>query len=101
MSKKLSKNRLKELREQKDLTQQDLAKILNTTQQAISRWENGDRQPDYLVLKKLAILYEVSIDYILCLENEDGSRNFEDIDIDIEYKDTTMYVKHKENKKKY
>lgn len=94
-------NRIKELREAKNIKQVELAKLLNTTQQAISKWENSERQPDYLILKKLAIIFDVSIDFLLCLENEDGSRNYEDIDIDIEYKDSTMYLKHRETKKKY
>ena len=59
--------RLKDLREDNDLTQNHLSKKLNITAASISRWETGQSNPDYDTLIKLAKLYNVSIDYLLGL----------------------------------
>ena len=58
-------NRLKDLREDKDLFQKDIAKILNVTQQQYSRCETEENQLSYDGLIKLALLYKTSTDYIL------------------------------------
>ena len=60
-------NRLKEIREDKDLLQSDIAKILNVSQVAYSYYEIGKRQLPIDLLKKLALYYETSTDYILGL----------------------------------
>lgn len=56
--------RLKDLREDKDLNQSDIAKILETTQQTYSLWERGDREIPFHHVITLAKFYKVSIDYI-------------------------------------
>ncbi len=58
---------IKELREDKDLRQQDIADILNITQQQYSKIEKGisDIKTDQLI--KLSLFYNVSSDYILGL----------------------------------
>lgn len=61
--------RLKDLREDKDLFQKDIAKILNTTQQHYSRLELGINQLSYDSMIKLALFYNTSVDYILGLTN--------------------------------
>lgn len=63
-------NRLKDLREDKDLLQKDVSKILNITQRTYSGYETETREMSYEILKKFAIFYNTSIDYILCLTNE-------------------------------
>ncbi len=58
-------NRLKDLREDKDLTQEEVAKIIKTTQQQYSKYELGVR---LIPIDKLCILadyYDTSLDYIL------------------------------------
>ena len=60
-------NRLKEIREDKDLLQSDIAKILNVSQVAYSYYEIGKRQLPIDLLKKLALYYETSTDYLLGL----------------------------------
>ena len=62
-------NRLKDLREDKELLQKDLAKILNVSQQQYSRCETGENQLSYDGLIKLANFYNTSIDYILGITN--------------------------------
>lgn len=64
-------NRLKELRKAKNLSQNDVAKSIYTSQQNYSRYENEEIEPDYDTLKKLAEFFDVSIDYILCHEAKD------------------------------
>lgn len=57
--------RLKELRKQHNITQLKLAMDLGLNQNAISRYENGEREADYKTLIKLANYFDVSIDYLL------------------------------------
>ena len=62
---KMYYNRLKEIREDKSLTQSDIAKVLNTTQQQYSKYELGIQ---ILPLEKINILanyYNTSIDYLI------------------------------------
>ena len=57
--------KIKQVREEKGLTQQSLAERLYVTRQAVSRWECGARYPDLLTAKKLAMILEVSLDELL------------------------------------
>ena len=63
-------NRLREIREDRDLKQSDIAKVLNTSQVAYSYYEIGKRQLPIDLLKKLAIFYDTSTDYLLGLTDE-------------------------------
>ncbi|MBR3898233.1 MAG: helix-turn-helix transcriptional regulator [Bacilli bacterium] len=63
-------NRLSDLREDKDLRQKDIAKILKMSQTGYSQYETETNDIPTSILKKLADYYETSIDYILCLTNE-------------------------------
>jgi len=66
-------NRLKTLRLGQGITQDELAQKLNINRNAISRYENGKRQPDYETLKRIADYFSVSIDYLLERESIDPS----------------------------
>ena len=57
--------RLRELREDHDLSQQDLASVLHCTQVCYSHYENGKRDIPTAVLCALADYYGVSVDYLL------------------------------------
>lgn len=57
--------RIKDLREDMDLSQADVAKVLNCTQAAYSYYENGKRDVPTAVLIALASLYQCSTDYLL------------------------------------
>lgn len=61
--------RLKDLREDKDLTQSQISKILNISQQAYSNYENEKRELPYNLIVKIALYYNVSLDYIFKLSN--------------------------------
>lgn len=58
---------LKELRKDNNITQNELAKMLMTTQRTISNWESGRNEPPYEMLKKYSKIFNVSTDYILGL----------------------------------
>lgn len=64
------RNRIKDLRTDKDIFQKHIANILNITQAQYSRIENNENQLSYDGLIKLAIFYDTSIDYILGLTDE-------------------------------
>lgn len=57
--------RLKELREERNISQKYLGDLFNVAQNTISNWENGTREPDAATLMKLADIFEVSVDYLL------------------------------------
>lgn len=58
--------RLKELREEKGMTQEDLGNMLNVTKQAVHAYENGTNQPSMESLVKIADFFLVSLDYLFC-----------------------------------
>ena len=57
--------RLKELRNKRGISQLRLATELNTTQNTISRYETGEREPGIAELIKIAEFFNVSIDYLV------------------------------------
>ena len=54
-----------ELRKKLNLSQDDFAKQLLVTRQAVSRWENGDTIPNIDTLKLIAKTFNISVDYLL------------------------------------
>lgn len=59
--------RLKDMREDHDLSQKDVAQLLGTNQQQISRWETGTQMMGVDKYVILARYYNVSVDYLLGL----------------------------------
>ena len=57
--------RIRDLREDRDLTQKQMAKVLNCSQQVYSNYELGQRDIPTDILIKLSKFYSVSVDYIL------------------------------------
>lgn len=62
--------RLRELREDNDLNQTQVAKILNISQRTYSSYETGDRTIPYSALRTLARFYNTSVDYILDMTDQ-------------------------------
>lgn len=62
--------RLRDLREDSDLTQTQLAKLLGMSQTGYSKYETGENDIPTQILIKLADLYDTSIDYILGRTND-------------------------------
>ena len=58
-------DKLKELREDKNMSQKALADKLGVTQQAVGKWERGKSEPDIATINKLADIFEVNTDYLL------------------------------------
>lgn len=61
--------RLKNIREDRDYKQQEIAAILNTTQSYYAKYENGKRPIPTERIILLCKFYNLSADYILCLTN--------------------------------
>ena len=62
--------RIKDLREDNDLTQKEIAEYLHVKQNTYSQYENGQRQIPIEALVALAKYYGTSVDYVLCLTEE-------------------------------
>ncbi|EOU1883518.1 helix-turn-helix transcriptional regulator [Clostridium perfringens] len=91
-------NKLKELRKEKNISQEQLAKELNISRQAISKWESGKAYPDIENLILLRKIFGVSLDELIMEEEEKIEENnskqeliessekgiFEDIDSEAE-----------------
>ena len=76
---------LKELRRERDLTQEQLAEELGVSARTVSRWETGSNMPDLAVLVELTEYYEVDLKEIL-----DGERKRDDMNE--EMKETMLKV---------
>ncbi len=72
--------RIKNLRKEKNLTQLQLAEILNVTDKAVSKWEVGEANPDIGLLPKLAETFGVTLDYLLTGKKEEEKISLEDMD---------------------
>ncbi|AJD29899.1 helix-turn-helix transcriptional regulator [Clostridium sporogenes] len=74
-------NRLKKLRKDKGLTQEELGKILKVTNVAVAKWESDNRFPDKDLLVQIADYFNTSLDYLLGrTENIEGIIQEADID---------------------
>ncbi len=62
--------RLRLLREESNLTVEQLSEKLGTVKQTISKYENGQREPKYETLLKIAEIFNVSIDYLFGRTNK-------------------------------
>lgn len=66
--------RIRNLREDNDLTQKEIAALLETTPQQYSLWERGDREIPLHHFVRLAKYYHVSLDYLAGLTNKKGGK---------------------------
>ena len=71
-------NRLRELREKRGLTLDEVAKALGLRNQYVSNYELGKRRPDYETLKRFAAFYNVTTDYLL--ENDAAPNDSQTLD---------------------
>ncbi|MBQ9140852.1 MAG: helix-turn-helix transcriptional regulator [Lachnospiraceae bacterium] len=65
---------IKNLRVQKDITQEQLAEKLHVTRQAVSNWENGKTQPDIETLSIIAECFEVSAEELIYGKKEEPAK---------------------------
>lgn len=89
--------RLKELRKEKNKTQQDIARLTGYKQTLVSKWEHGDREPDTETLIKLAKYFNVSVDYLI---GKEENTNFK-LDDNYSYQQLCCINMIKELSKKY
>ncbi len=71
-------NRLSELRNEKKLSQRDMAKAFNVSQSTYNNWENANTQPSIEQLISLADFFEVSVDYLIGNSDDFGLINKND-----------------------
>ena len=67
-------NRLRELRNEKGLTLDDLKDVLDTTKATLSRYENDKRYPKIEFANRVASFFDVSVDYLLGTTDERCSK---------------------------
>jgi transcriptional regulator with XRE-family HTH domain len=65
----IAKN-ITELRKQQDMTQAELAEKLNYSDKAVSKWERGESIPDVTVLKAIADMFGVKVDFLLTADHD-------------------------------
>lgn len=61
--------RLKELRLQQNISQKDMAEKLHIKQQSYSRYELATGEPSLMTLREIAVIFDVTTDYLLGLED--------------------------------
>lgn len=71
-------NRIKILREELHMTQQELADKLKGAKSTVAMYESEDRKPSLEVLIKLSEIFDCSIDYILCKSDVRNAKNEND-----------------------
>lgn len=62
---------IRELRQERGVTQEQLAQALSVSVQTVSRWENNVNAPDLSMLPQLAVYFKVTADHLLGLERND------------------------------
>ncbi len=70
MNQEIIGKKIKELRIKNNLTQNDLAKKLNVTYQAVSKWENGKNLPDLSILKDICSLFNIELNDLIGIEKK-------------------------------
>ncbi len=88
-------NRLKKLRDENNFSQKSVAQKLNISNATLSQYESGVRQPSYDVLKKIADIYNVSIDYLL---GRTDIKNYEEYTIAAHTDDRTQQLSDEDRK---
>lgn len=71
--------RLKELRQKKNVLQKEVAEVINVGRTTYVKYENGDSEPSYKILVKLAEYFDVSTDYLLGKTDNPNEQSFMNI----------------------
>lgn len=90
-------DRLRSLREKKGLKQTEFAERMQIPNQNVSNYERGFRQPDYETLKRFADFFEVTTDYLLGHESNEGSLDYYKNKIATEFPDIDLMFKDMES----
>lgn len=79
------------LRKEKNMTQLQLADLMNVTDKAVSKWERGLSYPSFKTIQKLAEVLEVPLDDFIDIESEDNMKK-EDLAINENLKQVTKVI---------
>ena len=88
-------NKLKKLRHNKDLTQEEVAAHIGISYQAISKWERGDGYPDITMLPTLANYFGVSVDELIGMDEISSANRLDEINQ--KWQENRTLGNHKEN----
>lgn len=69
--------RLKEIRKERGFTQAQIANRLSVVESCYANWEQGRTEPSIKSIKELVLIFGVSADYLLGLEDESGLKSFQ------------------------
>ena len=86
--------RIKELRLENNLTQKELAKILNITQAAYNVYEKGKSLPNIEMIRKIANVFKVTTDYLIGESNLRVSADYLKLTNDINLDNRELYDKY-------
>ena len=75
-------DRLKELRKENNMTQNELAKMLDMAKGTVAMWEMGKRNPGFEALEKMSEIFDRRVDYILWTSDDPSSPKLSDADIE-------------------
>lgn len=75
-------DRLKELRKENNMTQNELAKMLDMAKGTVAMWEMGKRNPGFEALEKMSEIFDRRVDYILGTSDDPASPKLSDADIE-------------------
>lgn len=73
------KDKIKKLRKEKDMTQEQLAEYMGVSPQAVSRWETGATCPDIFALPALAELFGITVDGLLGVDEKEKQKEIRSI----------------------
>lgn len=87
--------RLRQLRLERNLKQEEVAQHLGISFQSISKWERGEGNPDISLIPSLAYYYGVSTDYLLCMDEFAEGKRLDEVNE--EWKRNRANGKHQDN----
>ena len=87
--------KLRQLRREREITQEEMANHLGISFQAISKWERGDGYPDITMLPLLAGYFSVSVDSLLGMDEESAWQRYDEINRT--WSDNRTAARHREN----
>lgn len=88
-----------ELRQSKNLSQDELAELIGVSRQSISKWENGTAVPGKSNISKLCEIFSVSVSYLLDDDYNKETVKSNDDDVNSNFNETDLKVKNIYNKK--
>ena len=85
-----------QLRRANGMTQIDLAEKLNYSDKAVSKWERGESVPDISVLKNIADLFGVTVDFLITADHDPSELEVgEDIELQRKKKESHLYLQQR------